>query len=145
MVVGDQRSFDGRSDEPVVQDSCGKGELSGRDSGVKAGNREAAVFFEGQLAFHRVKTGLDPLADATKFAKAWLLVSPVGSDEGCPKIIGNEAFEVPAWETLVGNDDVSGFDQVVVVSEECFGNFWFTDHRVDQAQTIGIPSGPQSR
>ena len=79
MVVGDEGSFVGFSGEPVVPDSGGEGEEASGDAGVDAGDGASAVVFEGELAFHGVEYGLDPLADSAEFPEPWFLVFWVGS------------------------------------------------------------------
>jgi hypothetical protein len=139
MVVGDERSFVGCSDEPVVPDPGSEGEESSGDAGVDAGDGASTVVFESELALHRVEHRLDPLADAAEFAEAGFLVTAVGTDEVGAEFVGDEPLEFLPGEAFVADDDLPGSDQVFIVAEHVFGGFAFTDLRVRESPDDGHP------
>jgi hypothetical protein len=61
---------------------------------VDAGDGSAAVVFEVELAFHRVKPQLDPLVDTAELPEPGFLVFVVGPDEEGSESNTDECFEV---------------------------------------------------
>ena len=137
VVSGGEGSFGGCSYEPVVPDGGGEGEESSHDARVDASDGASAVVFEGELAFHRVEHGLNPLTDSAEFPEAFLLVFAVGSDQMGAEFVGHERFERGSGEALVANDHLSGVKQLPVVAEHRFGGFAFSD--------LGIRLPPDDR
>ena len=133
MVVGDEGSFVGCSDEPVVPDAGGEGEESSGDSGVDAVDGASAVVFEGELAFHRVEHRFNPLANTAELPEARFFVIPVGSDQFGFEFSGDEVLELFPGEAFVADDDLAGSDQMFVVAEHRFGCFAFPNFRVSKS------------
>jgi len=130
-------------DEPVVPDSGGGSAESGGDSGGDTGDGAAAVVSAGELAFHGVKVGLDPLADAAEFPESEVLVFPVGSNQFYAEFAGDESLYVGTGEAFVGDDDLPGENEVSVVAEEGLSDLGFSDFGFANPQTTGMPSDAQ--
>jgi len=47
VIIGQEGSLDWRADAPVMPDRGGEGEQPGGDAGIGAGQRAAAMAFEG--------------------------------------------------------------------------------------------------
>jgi hypothetical protein len=71
------------------------------------------VVFEVELAFEGLVDRLDPLADSAEVAVAVGLVFAVRTEQGRP--MASVIFELRAGESLVGEQDLPGTDEVVVV------------------------------
>jgi hypothetical protein len=97
-----------------------EGKKFGGDSCVDLGQGPSRVLFQGELAVDGLEDEFDPLPDSAESAEAWLLVLAVRADQMGTQVFGDEPFEVPAGEALVAKvakNDLSGTDQVVVMSE----------------------------
>lgn len=91
------------------------------------------MVFEPQLALEAVEEGLDPLSDAAELPELGLFVLVVRPHQLRAEVLGNEPFEVPSGEALVGKDDLPVANQVVVVAQQGLGDFAFPEFRIGQS------------
>jgi hypothetical protein len=120
------------------------GEQAGGDADVDAGEGFSAVVFEGELAFEGVDC-LDPLAAPAELPEPGRLVFAGGADQVCTQLAGDERLEVPAGETLVPDDHLSGPDQAVAAFEECLGDLALAEAGTRaRPQMTGMPSAQRS-
>jgi hypothetical protein len=110
----------------VVPDAGGHRQQALRDPGVHAVRGACAVPFQVELSVEGLVDRFDPLADATEVAVAVGLVLAVRAQQARCHRLG-EFCEVLSGETLVGQQDLTLTDEVVVVVEQRGQHLAFAD------------------
>src|SRR5256885_15920752 len=92
VIVGDQGSFDGCADHPVMPDDRVKGEQPLDDPGPQPGGDPAAVSFEAELVLQRPDDCLNALPQPVRERTGLLLVLAGRADESQLQVVAGEEF-----------------------------------------------------
>jgi hypothetical protein len=89
------------------------------------------MVFEVELAFEGLVDRFDPLADAAEVAVAVGLVLAVRAEQAQAHGIG-DVLELRAGEALIGQQDLPGTKEVVIVVEKCGEDLAFAEFGIGQ-------------
>ena len=135
------------ADLPVVPDAGRQGEQALVDAHPDSREGVCAVPLQRELALEGVVGRLDPLTDGPQRAVAGFLVAAVGAQQKSIER-GDQALELSAGETLVGDDDLTTGEQRALPGTLQQGRGDLALGLVGRRQAEGdrgIPSGATSR